>query len=215
MEDKSVPGWIKPIALGGILILLIISGNSRLGPLPPLGRFCNPFTGFWRNAEADHPKDGSLRIPGVHETVTVVYDKRGVPHIFAQNTHDLYLAQGFVTARDRLWQMEIQARAAAGTLAEVLGPTMVEKDRFQRRLGIPQSAAKDLELLMKDAEAWEAASAYSEGVNAYIGTLGKAGWVGRKLHVCETAPESTRQRGEPTEAVITAILTQPAITSDP
>lgn len=174
MEDKPIPGWIKPLALAGILILLVLSGNSRLGPLPPLGRFCNPFSGFWRNAEAGHPKDRSLRIPGVHETVTVVYDKRGVPHIFAQNSHDLYLAQGFVTARDRLWQMEIQTRAAAGTLAEILGPTMVERDRFQRRLGIPKGAERDLELMMKDADAWEAISAYSDGVNAYIGSLGKA-----------------------------------------
>ncbi len=174
MEDKSVPGWIKPLALAGILILLVISGNSRLGPLPPLGKFCNPFSGFWRNAEAGRPRDRNLRISGMHEATTIVYDNRGVPHIFAQNAHDLYLAQGYVTAQDRLWQMEIQSRSAAGTLAEVLGPTMLERDRFQRRLGIPKAAEKDLELIMKDEDAWEAVSAYSEGVNAYIESLGKA-----------------------------------------
>jgi len=57
----------------------------------------------------------------------VAFDDRGVPHIFAQNAHDLYFAQGYITARDRLWQMEIQTHAAAGRLAEFLGPEFLKR----------------------------------------------------------------------------------------
>ncbi len=174
MEEKPIPGFIKPLFTHFILILFLVILNSRVGPLPPLGKFFSPFKGFWRNAEADQTKDLDLRIVGLQEPVTVVFDSRAVPHIFAQNSHDLYLAQGFVTAKDRLWQMEMQTRAAEGTLSEVIGPKMIEMDRFQRRLGIPQAAEKDLELIQKDPEAWEAAESYAQGVNAYIATLSKS-----------------------------------------
>ncbi|HKP96055.1 MAG TPA: penicillin acylase family protein [Fibrobacteria bacterium] len=171
MNPKSSPGWIKPVVLSGVLVLVLILLDSRFGPLPRIARFFNPFSGFWLNAESAHPKDGKLRTPGLHETVTVVYDKRQVPHIFAQNAHDLFFAQGYVTARDRLWQMEIQSLAAAGRLAEVLGPGLVEHDRFQRRLGILQAAEKGLEAMKKNEESWGAAKAYADGVNAWIQDL--------------------------------------------
>jgi penicillin amidase len=171
MAKKPAPAWVKPAVLGGILLLVVILGGIRLGPLPPPGKFFNPFVGFWRNAEAGGLKGGTLRLDGLREPVSIAFDKRGVPHIFAQNTHDLYFAQGYITARDRLWQMEIQAHASAGRLAEILGPALVERDRFQRRLGIPAAAERNLETLKKDAESWEAAEAYAAGVNAHIGSL--------------------------------------------
>lgn len=171
MNPKSTPGWIEPVALGGVLLLVLILLDCRLGPLPPIARFFNPFSGFWLNAEGDHPKDAQLRAPGLYETVTVVFDKRQVPHIFAQNAHDLFFAQGYVTARDRLWQMEIQSLAAAGRLAEVMGPALVDHDRFQRRLGMLQASEKTLELVKKNEESWQAAKAYSDGVNAWIKDL--------------------------------------------
>lgn len=157
--------------MGALLLLVLSALGTRLGPLPPLGRFCNPFSGFWRNAEADGTPDGQLRVPGLYETVTVVFDRRRVPHIFAQNPHDLYFAQGYVTARDRLWQMEIQSLAAAGRLAEILGPDLAEYDKFQRRLGLLQAAEKAVDLAKKDGESWEASQAYADGVNAWIGDL--------------------------------------------
>src|SRR4051812_29701997 len=171
MNPKSTPGWIRPVLLGGVLVLVLILLDSRFGQLPPLARFFNPFSGFWLNAESDHPKDAQLRAPGLLETVTVVFDKRQVPHIFAQNAHDLYFAQGYVTARDRLWQMEIQSLAAAGKLAEVLGPDLIEHDRFQHRLGIPQAAARSLEMMLRDEETGLAVRAYADGVNAWIAGL--------------------------------------------
>ncbi|MDB5102567.1 MAG: penicillin acylase family protein [Fibrobacteres bacterium] len=171
MNPKSRPGWIKPVALGGALVLFLVLIDSRLGPLPSLGRFFNPFSGFWLNADDGRPKDVKLRAPGLNETVSIVFDKRQVPHIFAQNAHDLFFAQGYITARDRLWQMEIQTLAAAGRLAEILGPEMIEHDRFQRRLGIPQAAGQAVEMMKKNGESWQAAQAYAEGVNAWIAEM--------------------------------------------
>jgi penicillin amidase len=139
--------------------------------MPPLPPLFSPFSGFWRNAESLGRGDEKLFLAGLSEPVNVVYDKRGVPHVFAQNAHDLFFAQGYVTARDRLWQMEVQALAAAGRLAEILGPGLLEHDRFQRRLGIPKAAAASLELMDKEPESAAACRAYADGVNAWIAAL--------------------------------------------
>lgn len=174
MEKKSGPVWMQPALLGGVALILILLGHIRLGRLPPPGKFFNPFSGFWRNAEVGKPRDRELKLKGLRDPVWVAFDRRGVPHIFAQNERDLYFAQGYITARDRLWQMETQTRAAAGRLAEILGPELVERDRFQRRLGMRQAAEKSLEVMKKNQESWDAAETYAAGVNAYIRTLGRA-----------------------------------------
>lgn len=174
MAKKPASAWVKPAALGGILLLFIILAGSRLGSVPAPGRFFNPFSGFWRNAEAGGLKGGELRLGGLREPVSVAFDKRAVPHIFAQNAHDLFFAQGFITARDWLWQMEVQAHSAAGRLAEFLGPDFLEKDRFQRRLGMLQGAEQSLELMKKDVESWDASEAYAAGVNAFMESLDPA-----------------------------------------
>jgi penicillin amidase len=171
MDSKAVSGWVRPAALGGLLLLVLILLDSRFAPMPPLGRFFSPFSGFWRNAETGRNRDGKLDVRGLDETVTIVFDKRQVPHIFAQDAHDLYFAQGYVTARDRLWQMEIQTLAAAGRLAEVLGPELIGHDLLQRRLGIPHAADKAVEMALKDPESRLAIQAYADGVNAWIAGL--------------------------------------------
>jgi penicillin amidase len=171
MNPKTPRGWIKPVATAAGLLALLILLDARMGPMPAAGGFFNPFSGFWANAEGGHPRDLRLQAPGLDETVTIVFDKRQVPHIFAQNSHDLFFAQGYVTARDRLWQMEIQTWSAAGRLAEILGPKLIDHDLFQRRLGIPLAAGQALELAKKDPEAWLALQAYADGVNAWIAGL--------------------------------------------
>lgn len=171
MAKQPAAAWVKPAALGGILILVIMLSGSRFGSVPPPGKFFNPWCGFWRNAEAGGIKGGELRLDGLRDPVSVAFDDRGVPHIFAQNEHDLYYAQGYITARDRLWQMEIQTHAAAGRLAEFLGADYLERDRFQRRLGIPRAAEAAADLMKKNGESGEAAEAYADGVNAFIASL--------------------------------------------
>lgn len=152
--------------------LFVILLSVPLGPLPPAGSFFQPTQGFWANAEK-RAVTGELNLyaPGLNEPVEVFFDDRGVPHIFAQNNEDLYYAQGYITARDRLFQMEIQTRAAGGRLAEWLGPDMVEYDRHQRRLGMMVGAERALEGIMEDDTISRVIQSYSDGINAYINTL--------------------------------------------
>ncbi|HEX2612903.1 MAG TPA: penicillin acylase family protein, partial [Fibrobacteria bacterium] len=89
----------------------------------------------------------------------------------APDLRTLSYAQGFVTARDRLWQMDIQARAGLGRLAEVLGPKLVRVDMERRRMGLPTSAIASLDLVLRDSLTRVAFEGYSEGVNAWISQL--------------------------------------------
>ncbi len=111
---------------------------------------------------------GKLAIPGLQAPVEVIRDDMGVPHIYASNVHDLFLAQGFVHAQDRFWQMEFWRRVGAGRLSEILGKSAINTDRFIRTVGWRRDAKKDLEALSPEAE--DAMNAYSEGVNAYLKT---------------------------------------------
>src|SRR5262245_56892389 len=78
--------------------------------------------------------EGELRLAGLKEPVEVRRDRWGVAHIYAKNDHDLFFAQGFVAAQDRLFQLELWRRQAAGEMAELLGPDFVEADRFARSM---------------------------------------------------------------------------------
>ncbi len=110
--------------------------------------------------------DGSIKLPGVSAKVRVVRDTHGVPSIESASLDDLFFAQGYVTAQDRLWQMDAMRRAAGGELAELLGPDLLKLDREQRILGL-RATAQDAEKHMpaRDHEYFEA---YARGVNAFI-----------------------------------------------
>ncbi|MBN2246131.1 MAG: penicillin acylase family protein [Candidatus Aminicenantes bacterium] len=112
-----------------------------------------------------------LEIKGIKQEVRVIIDKRRIPHIFAENTHDLFMAQGYIVARDRLWQMEMQTHLAAGRLAEIVGPAAVDIDRYHRRLGLVFGAERALEFAGEHEETREALKAYVQGINAYIDSL--------------------------------------------
>ena len=165
--------WIKALLALAASLTLVWTLNTRQGALPPFGKLLSPYRGFWRNGEApgDFPARQALALPGLQRPVTVRYDDRRVPHVFAQNDHDLYFAQGYLTARDRLWQMEFQTHVAAGRLAEIVGPARLETDRFFRRMGLPFGAAHSLRAAMADPTTRVVLEAYSAGVNAYIGQL--------------------------------------------
>src|SRR5438034_8475171 len=77
---------------------------------------------------------GTLSVGGLTQSVEVLRDTWGVPHIFAKNTRDLFFAQGFTVAQDRMWQLEMWRRNGEGRLAEVLGPDYVTRDKFARLL---------------------------------------------------------------------------------
>ncbi len=111
----------------------------------------------------------SLSIPGLRSEVTVAWDRWGVPHIKADNEQDLFLASGFIQARERLWQMEFLRRLAHGRLAEILGKPGERFDVRTRVLGIPVALERDYQKL--SAEMKELLSAYARGVNAYLDSL--------------------------------------------
>jgi penicillin G amidase len=108
--------------------------------------------------------DGTLSVPGLTANVTVDRDAHGVPHIRAASLDDLVFAQGYVTAQDRLWQMDTLRRHAAGELAEVLGSSLVEHDKLQRTLQVRTTAERALAVLPKDQLHW--LEVYAQGVNA-------------------------------------------------
>ena len=110
--------------------------------------------------------DGKVRVPGLSARVTVIRDAHGAPTLDAANFGDLFFAQGYVTAQDRLFQMDGMRRFAAGELAEVFGSEYVEHDRQQRILGLRVVARKTVESL--PAEDRSRFEAYARGVSAYI-----------------------------------------------
>lgn len=154
-----------------LLASLILVLNTKFGSIPPLGKFFDPDGGFWVNAETSEPTSGTLHIPGLKEEVSVYFDERRVPHIFANNDHDLYLAQGYIVARDRLFQLEMQTYDAAGRLAEIVGPALLDRDIQTRRWGMPYGAEQTMKAIQNDAKTMMNLNAYSDGVNAYIHQL--------------------------------------------
>jgi len=113
---------------------------------------------------------GRLKLAGLEERVDVVFDSYGIPHIYGPNEEDVYFALGFVHARERLFQMEMMRRIAAGRLAEILGKDLVETDKFFRTLGIREQAAVNASRFFKDiSQPWQkAALAYLAGVNRFV-----------------------------------------------
>ncbi|GAB3020673.1 penicillin acylase family protein [Niabella terrae] len=155
-------------------MLLVAVLNGPIGSkIPmPLGSFLSPQTGFWQNAE-DTAADFSqqLLIPVLKNQVKVYLDERLVPHVFAESDEDLYFVQGYLHARFRLFQMDIQTRAAEGRASEVAGPMAIAYDKEQRRLGMKFAAENTLAEIEKNPAALHLYSAYTKGVNAYIQTL--------------------------------------------
>ena len=163
--------WLRLFLPLAISLLFVYAMNSRIGALPPPGKFFSPFTGFWQNNESGVVTAEEINITGLTGIVKVVMDKNLVPHIFADNNHDLYLAQGYIHAKYRLWQMEFQTHAAAGRISELIGERALPYDRQQRRFGMAFAAECAEEAMMADPMMKEALLAYTAGVNAYLAQL--------------------------------------------
>jgi penicillin amidase len=120
--------------------------------------------------------DGKLSVAGLDSSVSVLRDSAGIAQIYADSPHDLFLAEGYVHAQDRLWQMEVWRHISSGRLSELFGKSTYDQDRFIRTLGWREAAKRDLEAV--SPEGLDALQAYADGVNAYIdrhrGELGAA-----------------------------------------
>src|SRR5687767_8970557 len=167
-ESIAVPHAAEPIPAAD-------AATHAIGPAPALGPLLDPIHGIAATARGAALRDSiSARIPGLGGEVRVIYDQRGVPHIFAASESDAYRALGFVVARDRLFQLELQTRAAAGTLTEIVGPRAIDLDRRMRAIGLPRAAEQKLTALDSSDAGLRAMAAYSDGVNAWIDGLASA-----------------------------------------
>lgn len=152
-----------------LLAALLYAGFRSIGSLPPLGSLLDPANGVWAGVAATNfPAKQAALIPGMQQNVEVVFDDRGVPHIFAHTEDDAWRALGFVVARDRLFQMETQTRAAAGTLTEWMGERLLDADRESRAMGLAWGADRKLAAYDRNSSGYKAFIAYADGVNAYI-----------------------------------------------
>jgi len=137
-------------------VLLLLAGLSG-----------GAYVWFRSAVDAAMPRlDGTVSLAGLKAPVSIVRDEHGVPSITASSLDDLFFAQGYVTAQDRLWQMDMMRRYAAGELAAALGPDYVKTDREQRTLGLREVAEKSVAQATPEERAQ--LEAYARGVNAYI-----------------------------------------------
>lgn len=173
-----IPGARAAIVLAAALGL---AGGAWIGvrgvaPLPPLAALLDPVHGAWAAARIAVPDESTARIPGLGGPVHVAYDRRGVPHIFAASETDAIRALGFVVARDRVFQLEAQWRAAAGRVTEWAGELALPLDQEMRRLGLPRSAEDHLAGLPAGSRQRAIMDAYADGVNAWIDDMQPADW---------------------------------------
>jgi penicillin G amidase len=150
---KTKKGWPKFLAwsLAGVLLVLVIIGiwayMQVMKPIPVV--------------------EGEVTMSSLSAPVSVWRDQSGVPHIEASSDRDLYMAQGYVTAQDRLFQMDLSRRQASGMLSEVVGEGALDTDKFFRTFGLRRAAVASAELYSDEAK--EALEAYAIGINAFIG----------------------------------------------
>lgn len=110
--------------------------------------------------------DGQVKLAGLNGPVDVYRDKLGIPHVYAASLHDLFMAQGYVQAQDRFWQMDFWRHIGSGRLSEMFGKSQVPTDSFLRTLGWRQVAEQEWKEL--DPESQDILNAYADGVNAYL-----------------------------------------------
>ncbi len=167
MNRKNIINSLVSLLFIGLVVLFSIPIKS----LPIIGMLFNPYTGFTQNARLEmEPQEQNFDFEELHGNAEVHYDTSYVPHIFAENDSDLYFLQGFVEAKDRLWQMDMQARNGMGELSEIVGDVALDNDKLMRRLGIHKAAATLIEQFKKDGTL-ATIEQFSKGVNAYISQL--------------------------------------------
>jgi len=147
--------WLKRLGWG-LLGIVLLAATASIGGY------------IWYRQATQPDVVGSLRLAGLRDRVIVVRDRNAVPHIQAANALDAYYALGYVHAQDRLWQMQMSKRIVAGRLAEILGPSALDTDRFLRTLGVRRNAEAILAQMPPEPRA--VLQAYADGVNAFIDT---------------------------------------------
>lgn len=148
--------WVRRLSkvLAGVLVLVVLVAGGAAGYLG------------WAVHRPFPVVAGTLRAGGLHHRVEVLRDRYGVPQIYADDPHDLFLAEGYVHAQDRFWQMDADRHITSGTLSEMFGAQTVRTDRVVRTMGWYQVAHAELPLLKPETRA--ILRAYSDGVDDYL-----------------------------------------------
>ncbi len=169
LKDMRHVGWIISGTLT-IFLTLILNGNiSMFSGIPPLGKLLNPQSGVWANGESSNNYvDENISLDGLDGEIQIVYNKRKVPHIFANTMSDALLAQGYVEARDRQFQLEFIYRFASGQLSEVLGERTIELDKQQRRKGLPLATKNTIRGWQQFPEKFRLIENYVKGMNLWL-----------------------------------------------
>jgi len=155
---STLPRGLLAIGCAAVLVASATLGGSFLGLAAPFSG--DVYDTVDRNVE---------RVESPYGHATVTYDADGVPHVDAENERALYYAVGYVQARDRLFQMDLQRRLVSGRLAEAFGERAVPSDRFYRQLDL-EAAANATWRSLRGSDTGDAISAYADGVNRYVET---------------------------------------------
>ncbi len=159
--------------LFGIILLIIsialtVLLGINIGSTPSIGKLLSPSHGFWSNIDLHPIASEQIEIDGPNGKATIIYDENHIPHIFADNEEDLYYAQGYVMAKDRLWQMEFISYAASGRLTEIVGVKALALDRYHRRIGLKKAAEESLPILLADPVIEKTVTSFTKGINQFI-----------------------------------------------
>lgn len=152
MEVKQKRSWLKPtILIVALILILLLIASSFI---------------FDFYSKKQLPETSGETVLDVTEEVKITTDNKGVPHVEATNNKDLFFAQGYAQARDRLFQMDLSRRQASGTLSELVGAQAIDNDKYFRTLGLRRAAEDSLEIYPEDAKA--VLNDFTDGVNAFI-----------------------------------------------
>lgn len=164
MDVKSLALFLVFLLASSTLIYIFSTSRE----LAVIG---DPVKGLWRSVLSSKHFSGTLTLKGLNSEVVIVWDKWGVPYIFADNEEDLYYAFGFAQGYDRMFQMDITRRLSSGRLSELLGEATLDSDSFFKVLGLHRVALETWEMIYSNPEMERyarALKAFSKGVNAYI-----------------------------------------------
>ncbi|MFX0183797.1 MAG: penicillin acylase family protein, partial [Candidatus Hodarchaeota archaeon] len=166
--------FVKVLVASLISIVLIAVLFTPFGIYPPLGSLLLPGDGIWKVPQ-EVPEYEELSIPGLSEDVIVYRDEWGVPHIYGGNLGDMLFAFGYCHAQDRWFQMDMMRRSARGLLSELLGPSELENDKFQKMKLEEYWANETLKMFQTSTnpriqEMYQHFLMYTEGVNTYLKT---------------------------------------------
>lgn len=168
---RIIPFLISAVVTASLVLLF----NTKLVLPAPLGKLLAPQQGIWQNAEpANFDYSADLTFGALEGKAEVYLDERLIPHIFAEVENDAYFIQGYLHAKFRLWQMDLQTLSAAGRASEVVGDIALNHDREFRRLGMVYAAENSLKVMEADPTTKAICDAYTAGVNAYINSLSES-----------------------------------------